>query len=141
MVKGGKSASLIFVTIMRILYKFLPGIVWFFITVVLFTLPGSAIPKFDLFHKLQGDKLVHAFLFFVLCVLFMIPFKTINTSKKVLWFSFCTITLLFCIYGIGIEFVQKNYIANRSFDIGDIIADVTGCVTALWLGIKKWIKD
>ena len=36
-------------------------------------------------------------------------------------------------YGIIMEFVQDNFIPNRSFDYGDIVADLIGCLAGLWL--------
>ncbi len=43
------------------------------------------------------------------------------------------------VYGIGMEFVQKYLVANRSFDGKDIIADGVGCVTGLIYSMKKYI--
>ena len=42
-------------------------------------------------------------------------------------------------YGIGMEFVQKYLVANRSFDIGDIIADGVGCIAGLIYSWRKYI--
>ena len=37
--------------------------------------------------------------------------------------------------------IQRDYIANRSFDIGDIYADSIGCIIALVVSIKKnWFR-
>ncbi|MCU0322217.1 MAG: VanZ family protein [Chitinophagaceae bacterium] len=122
----------------RFVVKLIPGFLWLSISFWLFTLPGSAIPQFDLFHQLQGDKLVHAFLFVVLNLLFYYPIHQIVESfsnKKKYYFIFC---LVFCLYGVAIEFIQRDYIPNRSFDLGDIIADCVGCITALVYALKKW---
>jgi VanZ family protein len=121
--------------------KFIPAILWLMISFWLFTLPGSAIPEFDTFHKLQGDKLIHAFIFFLLGYLFIAPLKhNITTTKKRLnWFI--AITILLMLYGIGIEFIQKHYIPFRSFDLGDIIADCIGSLLALKFAFKVWGKE
>lgn len=140
--EGGSNVSLIFVhmsnSFIRFFVKLIPGFIWLAITFWLFTLPGSAIPEFDLFHQLQGDKLVHAFLFIVLMALFVYPIhqKTKSPSKKS--FFYILLFVLFCLYGIVIEFIQRDYIENRSFDIGDIIADCVGCFIALSYALKKW---
>ena len=68
------------------------------------------------------------------------PFKTSWPQKaflkKALAIAFAALG-----YGIAIEFIQKNYIPNRSFDIGDIIADGTGSflplIFVLMAGRKK----
>jgi len=43
-------------------------------------------------------------------------------------------------YGIIIEFIQRYFIPNRSFDGGDIIADAIGCFAG-WLVAVKWQKS
>lgn len=140
--EGGSNVSLIFVhmsnSFIRFFVRLIPGFIWLAITFWLFTLPGSAIPEFDLFHQLQGDKLVHAFLFIVLMALFMYPAhqRIQNLSKKTI--VYLLLFTLFCLYGIIIEFIQRDYIENRSFDIGDIFADCAGCFIALIYAFKKW---
>lgn len=127
--------------ILKLVFRFIPGIIWLGITFWLFTLPGSKIPDIDLFHKLQVDKLVHIFLFVVLCFSFMFPFKYTGLSVKNKTVFFVALTLLFIGYGIAIEFIQRDYVENRSFDIGDIIADTIGCMSALFVALKRWLKD
>ena len=41
------------------------------------------------------------------------------------------------VYGIAMEYVQQNFIPNRSFDMGDIIADIIGCLAGWWLAKKQ----
>ncbi len=69
----------------------------------------------------------------VLICLFAYPFnKSIITYKKRLnWFLF--FSLVGVIYGISIEFIQKYYIPNRSFDLFDILADTIGCLVGYYL--------
>lgn len=48
---------------------------------------------------------------------------------------------LICIaYGIGMEYVQKYYVPNRSFDLGDIFADAAGAIAGTFFSIRKYIK-
>lgn len=124
----------------RNIVKFIPGFIWWAITFWLFTLPGSAIPKFDLFHELQGDKLVHAFLFIVLSLLFLYPLLLLIQHKKNKLLVTIIVVLIFCLYGTAIEFIQRDYIENRSFDLGDIVADCIGCFIAFVYAYKKWIQ-
>ena len=44
------------------------------------------------------------------------------------------------IYGIGMEFVQKYFVNNRSFDVGDIVADAVGCTLGVFFSTKRYIK-
>ena len=38
------------------------------------------------------------------------------------------------------EFIQKFFIPNRSFDLGDIIADGVGCVVGVFVSTTRYIK-
>ena len=49
---------------------------------------------------------------------------------------FILITIGSAAYGILMEYVQQNFIPNRSFDSGDIIADIIGCLAGWWLAKK-----
>ena len=100
-------------------------------------MPGSKIPHEDWFETLQVDKWVHVFLFFFLCFLFMLPLKAQIIRNKIYWFV--AIVFLGIMYGIAIEFIQRDYIANRSFDIWDIAADIVGCSTAFAVARKKLV--
>jgi VanZ family protein len=60
-----------------------------------------------------------------------------NQELKII---FLRVAVLCLIYGVGMEFVQKYFIPNRSFDIGDIIADAIGCLTGLVYSIRRYIK-
>lgn len=124
---------------MKKVVLFIPAIVWFTISLWLFTLPGSALPKLDLFNKFQGDKLVHAVIFFILGIAFMYPLQSLKNRKNK-FILFITLTTLFIAYGIAIEFIQDLYIPFRSFDVGDILADIFGSICALWFGVKYWAK-
>jgi len=114
---------------------FLPAIAWFCISLFLLTLPGSALPKDELFDKLQVDKWVHITMFFLLCFLFGYPLRKTNNVSLLTWLLVICMTGI--AYGIAIEFVQKYWIPNRSFDIWDIAADTVGCIIAfIWLRRK-----
>jgi VanZ family protein len=111
-------------------HPFLPAILFFIITVVLLTLPGSSFPKSRFFDIPYFDKWVHIGLFGMLCLLFSFPIKefSIPDSQKRNWFLL--ITIIGIGYGISMEFVQKYWIPNRSFEGMDIVADSVGCSLA-----------
>ena len=54
--------------------------------------------------------------------------------------SFLRMGIYFFLYGIVMEFVQKFFIPNRSFDIGDIAADGVGCILGVLLSVRLYIK-
>lgn len=118
---------------MSTIKTFLPAIVWWIISLALFTMPGSAIPNAGWFEIFQVDKWVHIFLFFVMVFLFYRPLLKHHVEVgKHRWQI--TIPLLAVLYGIVIEILQHSVIPNRSFDTWDIAADAVGCLLAWY----KW---
>ena len=112
-------------------YPFLPAVLFFIITVVLLTLPGSSFPNSHLFDIPFFDKWVHIGMFSTLCFLFTFPIVhfSISDSKKRQWFWIILFSGI--IYGVLMEFVQKYWAINRSFDILDMVADSIGSLLAL----------
>ncbi|MES2645382.1 MAG: VanZ family protein [Bacteroidota bacterium] len=112
---------------------FLPALTWFLLSFYLLTLPGSAVPVLNWFNKIQGDKLVHIAIFAIMVILLLFPVQRLSGSpihfKTILFIALAALA-----YGVVMEFVQENYIPNRSFDVFDMIADGIGC----FLGIGCW---
>ena len=112
--------------------KFIPGIAWFLIVLILICLPGDDIPNVnDWFSRLQIDKLVHMGLFALLAFLFMrlVSFSQKPRNKKVALFFL--IAALTCVWGLATEFIQKYLVSGRSFDIFDWFADSAGALAAV----------
>ncbi len=109
---------------------------WWALTAILLTLPGSAFPKEDWLSKIWFDKWVHIGLFavwvFCWCRVLQLNFP----HKKNRMPAYIFVGLAGLAYGTGMEFVQKNCIPNRSFDIGDIIADGVGALAGVILGLR-----
>lgn len=85
---------------------------------------------------------MHIVMFAVLVTLFLLPSK-----PKWLQSSFIKTALAVALtalgYGIAMEFVQENFIPNRSFDVWDMVADGVGSfipVSYIWFLVKKSIK-
>jgi VanZ family protein len=107
------------------LLLFIPGIVWLILIYILLTIPGTDLPQSGFLDNIHFDKVVHIGLFAVLVFLFSLPFKTnMGSNKNVFVFiSFAAFT-----YGTLMEYVQKYWVDNRTFDVSDIIADGLGCL-------------
>jgi VanZ family protein len=120
--------------------RFIPAITWFLFTLVLLCLPGSTLPKYPWLAVIHADKWVHIFLFFVLCFLFGWPLRSGAYSHVQLKKWFLLIALSGIVYGTIMEFVQKYWIPDRSFELGDILADSTGSLLAYFYCIKKWLR-
>lgn len=46
--------------------------------------------------------------------------------------AFAAILVIAVLYGLLIEIVQHSLVANRSFDWGDLLADLGGSLLGLW---------
>ncbi len=112
--------------------KFLPGIAWFFIVLVLTCLPGNDIPKIGWLENLNFDKWVHAGMFGGLTFLFSFPFFKSGFSNIERLHYFIRIAIAASIWGLTIEFIQKYFVINRDFDLLDWAADSAGALIALW---------
>jgi len=115
----------------------LPGIVWFIITTVLLSLPGAAFPKGNWLDKTGFDKWVHIGLFALLVFLLCWGILRFTNDEKKLNRLFLFFSIDSLVYGVIMEFIQGNLIPNRSFDVGDIVADALGCLLG-WFMIKRY---
>src|SRR5262245_8164185 len=103
---------------------------WTAMTIFLLCLPGSAIPSTGVFSTEGIDKVVHAILFGGIVLLCGINLY-FRRNQKTKWQQIIVYLTLFSVgLGIGLEFLQRYVIPNRSFDGNDIIADSIGAVLA-----------
>jgi hypothetical protein len=120
--------------------SFLPGIIWLIVITYLLLLPGSAFPQETWLSRLWFDKWVHIGLFAILIFLWCRAFTLFKNENKTLKKIFLSIAFIALAYGVGMEFIQKYYVINRSFEGGDIVADGIGCFTGLIFSWKRYIK-
>src|SRR5690349_5023388 len=90
---------------------------WLVFISILFFLPGSAFPTEDWLDRIFFDKWVHLGLFTVLIFLWCSAFQ-LGLPRNA-W----VVILVTVIYGFLVEFIQKEWIPNRSFDVYDVVAD------------------
>jgi VanZ family protein len=111
-------------------------ILWTLLTIGLLCLPGKVIPGLGLFGIKHLDKLAHIVLFGG----FVLLWGLYSWQRKKLRFDWlfllAGITVLSIILGIVMEYVQVNFVPNRSFDVWDIWADVVGSVLVMYLLIR-----
>jgi VanZ family protein len=118
---------------LRKIWPLLFALAWFVLTTILLCLPGSALPKENWFEKIWLDKWIHIALFGMLAFSWC---RAATTEQLRTIPLFVQIAFYCLLYGIVMEFVQKFFIPNRSFDVGDIFADgvgsILGSVLSIW---------
>ena len=119
---------------------FLFPLLWLLISTLLLLIPGNAFPKENWLDKIWFDKWVHIVMFAILATLWCWAMLKIYSAGTRLRSLFIWIGLASLIYGIGMEFVQKYFINNRSFDEGDIVADAVGAALGVVFSRKRFIK-
>jgi VanZ like family len=110
---------------------------WTLFTIVLLCLPGSAFPGGGFFEIPHLDKVIHFILFGGVVVFWCLYFLQKN-DRKANWRTF-VISIALCTIALGIcmEYIQLNFIPNRSFDRDDIMANT---ITAIVFGIIFYFK-
>lgn len=109
------------------------AITWFVFMNILFFLPGSALPEESWFDKVHLDKWVHVCIFASLIFLWRSAFEW----KHSLWLFLAIVVL----YGLLVEVIQGLWIANRSFDLFDLLADTIGAVIGLYIWSRVYKKN
>jgi VanZ family protein len=121
-------------------YKFLPGIAWFFVVLILMCLPAKQLPGTSFFEKIYGDKIVHAGVFGAMVILFIRPIAESTLSSKLKLQYFSGIAVSVALWGLATEFIQKYLVIGRNFDLLDFVADAVGCMIAYWFS-KKYLLN
>ena len=112
--------------------KFIPGIAWFFLILILCCIPGYDLPKVDdWLIEINFDKLIHTGLFAVLGYLFMLPVLRSGLPAKEKWHWLIRVVIASVIFGITTELIQKFFIPGRSFSLSDWAADSLGAIIAM----------
>jgi len=119
----------------RLLSHRFPSVIWTLIIFILLALPGKMLPNEQHFSIPQLDKIVHIILFGSFVFLWSFYFST-KEAKDNLRAKILRVTIIACLYGSGMEFVQKYFIPNRDFDIYDIASDVIGAIAGYI--VVKW---
>jgi VanZ family protein len=108
---------------------------WLVLMCILFFLPGSAFPQENWLDQIHFDKWVHVGLFAVLLFLWRSSFDS-SANYYVILLLFCALA-----YGLAVEFIQKFWVANRSFDLFDVLFDMIGSALGLFVWSRVYKKN
>jgi len=111
----------------------LPALLWALFILIICGVPGHRIPRVDFLDWLKPDKLVHLFVFGVLCFLMIRGLTKSATveflhSHPRLWSVLISIA-----YGALIEVLQATVFIDRSGDVRDALADAIGALIGMWV--------
>ncbi|HEX2534041.1 MAG TPA: VanZ family protein [Chitinophagaceae bacterium] len=107
-------------------YRWPLAVGWLLLVSVLFCLPGSAFPQNNWLSRIQFDKIVHVGIFFGLAWTWSLALGLKGFRRS------AGMIAVLLVYGMLVEVVQHYFIVNRSFDIGDFVADTGGCLLGVW---------
>jgi VanZ family protein len=105
------------------------AILWTILIFIGCSLPGRDLPKLGLFDHF--DKVVHFIFFFI----FFVLWRLVPSSNSMI------ILILAILYGFGLEFYQIHFVAGRSFDVWDGVADTFGALAGHYFTNLKSIKN
>lgn len=113
--------------------RFKYTIIWALIILLLCSFPGNHIPYKSFIDLFSIDKLIHAFIFYILFCFIAKDFSqisTLNASRKILTLAICIV------YGGLLEIMQATLFAERAADLLDFIANTTGAIIGYFLYSK-----
>lgn len=114
-------------------YQYWPAILWFVLLSILVFLPGSELPSSGWMNNIHADKIAHVIMFAVLVILFIRPMMISSQTHSRKLLIIVLISSLAVAWGLAIEFIQKNFVTGRSFDLWDWAADIFGVLIGLFI--------
>ncbi|MGB8194081.1 MAG: VanZ family protein [Chitinophagaceae bacterium] len=115
-----------FSSLIQLCRKLIVPLGWTVFTQVLLCLPGTLFEGSGMLNIPHLDKFAHLILFGGLSLFWNLFFHFRKKSFSI--HPFLLVFLMASAYGIAIEFFQLYFIPNRSFDVGDIVADICGAL-------------
>lgn len=119
------------------LHKNKLGIFWTLLILTVCLMPGDNLPGSSFLSFIGADKLIHTTLYLVLMVLvgrgLATYFSSSYSRSRIIVIAF-----LYCLFlGIGIELVQSVFVAGRSGDFFDVLANITGASIGIVIVIAQ----
>ncbi|MFW6226677.1 MAG: VanZ family protein [Bacteroidota bacterium] len=122
------------------LEKLWPALAWALVIIILMLFPGNMLPEArSQWNFLFSDKIIHAFLFFVLTFLLMRGFLIQHKCRFLRSNYILVAVFVGIVFGGMTELLQALTESGRSASAYDFIADATGCIIAWPVVIR--IKD
>ena len=105
------------------------AIYWAIVIALLTLFPAKHLPNVVTWDFLHFDKVIHIGMFGILTFLLIIGFKKQFRYMNLRYYAIRASLGIAFLYGVLVEIVQE-YVPNRGFQLGDILADAVGCFLA-----------
>lgn len=104
-----------------------------------FTLAPQPVGDMDVPLFPGADKLVHAIMFGALAAVMIFDWSRVRAWRSISWWGALLFGLLSTLFGIGIEYLQRDMALGRGFEIPDMAADAIGSFLAAigWMIMQK----
>ncbi|NSL89088.1 VanZ family protein [Chitinophaga solisilvae] len=114
---------------MKIWKYYIPATIWVILIFILCTLPGKDVPTTSFLQKIHFDKIVHFGLFGGIVLLMSLGVYW--QRKYISGLTLFMFVLMAACYGLAIEYIQKYWAIDRSFDMMDVLADTLGAIAGV----------
>jgi VanZ family protein len=115
--------------------NFIPALIWMAIIAFLSLIHSGSLPSNNWFSRIHADKIAHIILYAILSLLLLYAFsKNFGLDSKVFIYAI----IISGLFGIFIEMIQSVMNFGRSFELLDILANITGAFVGA--SIYKRIK-
>lgn len=101
------------------------------VVTLLSLIPSSTLPEKETINIPNLDKIIHFIMYLTLSFSILLNYFYKNTKISTL--TFVLIALFISIYGIIIEIIQEIFIYGRSGNIYDVLANISGCLLAIFI--------
>ena len=118
--------------------KYIKLLIWTLVIFYICLSPSDEIPKTKLFEIPYFDKMVHFGIYFIFTLIFTSILQSKNYSHQKIFITNIVITILF---GSLIEVLQYYLPIDRSADLYDFIADLSGTLAAVFIHLNTKISN
>lgn len=115
---------------------YIPAILWGFLTLYVSTIGGVNLPPSWLDY-ISPDKIGHLVFYAIFCILILIG-HTKNRTLPLKREGVNMALVITIVFGIGMEWMQYTFFPGRYFEVPDMIANIIGSFTGLYL-FKRFI--
>lgn len=105
---------------------------WAVFILILSLVSNKSLPEVSLWEWVSVDKLAHVFMYGMLVFLLTTGLKRQYSNGWLRYYAKSTAFWIGMFYGLLLEIMQLLISLDRSFEVGDIIANSVGCILGVF---------